>query len=340
MCDPDTRRMIARRGVIAASLALAVWGLAAAVAWIRTPDGPRIELPDRPLHLGEGRPSQTLTGTFDVWNIGSEPLLYSIASSCGCTQLTPRFGKIPPGEQTTFEVSVKLDAKAGSQRDVRLTFQSNDRENSLADYFVSASCPDSLHLTPSSVDFGRVVEGTSASRTITIRSREDEMLPAAAPLQVRLEGDNFRSEAAADGSAYDITLLPSAPLGYAQGRLILTLGDAPPVVVPLRAEIAGEVNVAPATMRLKPGREQTLFVWRTDGAALGELVRREVPAGVEVQSLLPPAENRRQMQRFAVSLSAGAALREGSSLRLEFASLGAPVVLELVGAAESGSAGE
>lgn len=176
--DPVRRR----QAVVAALLLSALlwgagWCAQRVLRGVTGPVGPRLQLPDCPqMDLGEGAPGQTVSQTFPLTNIGSQPLEFSVSSSsCACASLSPEEGTIPPGGAVKVAVGIRLERR-GSSRQIQFKVATNDPNTPEHTVTASAACPELFSLSTPSISFGDVGVGEPAERRLVIRHPRGEVL--------------------------------------------------------------------------------------------------------------------------------------------------------------------
>lgn len=282
------------------------------------------------LNLGEGKVGEVLTGTFTLRNLGTEPLDFQIRPSCNCAQLQPREGRIAPGEVEEILAGVRLRNEGLHER-VRLTIQTNDPRTPQVEYLLEANCPAPFDASPSLVDFGSVVEGQSPTAILKVRGPQDAPLGADADLRASVSSSRVSVKPAkGEGGErrLEVRLLPTAPRGHLQAQVTLTLAGADaPLHIPVSAYVAGQVMVAPQTLRLPAHAGEARFlVWRSNEKPLGKLRHVDAPPEMAVNELSDRAAPRR---RFRVR-GVGPVSTEGPHLiRLRFEELSKEVVVSV-----------
>jgi hypothetical protein len=116
-----------RLAPLVAIAALLVAGDASLRAQSAKGAGPRMEIEPSQHDFGAARQDQKLVYDFVVKNTGTEDLtLLRIATSCGCTAALPAERVVPPGGQTTLQVTLETRKYKGAlERSISLA--SNDR---------------------------------------------------------------------------------------------------------------------------------------------------------------------------------------------------------------------
>ena len=81
--------------------------------------GPRLRLATHAVFLGDGLPGETVNGSFEIDNVGREPLTFQLLQGCGCTTLEPRTGTVPVGESLEIKVGLRLAGNGRFQRSIK-----------------------------------------------------------------------------------------------------------------------------------------------------------------------------------------------------------------------------
>lgn len=262
---------------------------------------PRLEIPDKPLYLGEGKEGQIVDGSFLLRNEGDAPLTFRLDASCGCSDLSPKTGTIGPKTSQTIRVGIRLDSP-GTEKTVTVHIDSNDRRAAEASYRVSGLCAAPFLVSPNAVHFGRILQGKSAAATLTVRhtpAKTGRIVVESKLPRVRV----VREKSSADETTYSLRLSDKTPLGFQSGQLVLTAERTKEtVLVPLAAEVIEPIVVVPKIVR--PGqfadegsvRAATFFVFRADGRPLGRLGRKMVPEQFQLEELSRASDVRRRFR--------------------------------------------
>jgi hypothetical protein len=264
-----------------------------ATAFFRPPPGPHLRLPQLPLDLGRGEPHTSPRGTFEISNSGSEDLTFKITPSCGCAALEPQAGTLDPGESRTIAIAVRLEGR-NSRRNVRLTLETNDPAASVSEYYVSAFCPPLLDVAPASLDFGDIQEGIERETTLKVRLPEGSSVTSLRDVQFRSLHPSITVEPLRQTSELlelAVRLRADAPRSVLATQLELEFPGREIVTVPVRADVVGQVVVAPTTVRAgrdaqTGGFRPVIVVVRATGdCPLGDLTRIDAPDACEVALL-------------------------------------------------------
>jgi hypothetical protein len=285
---------------------------------------PRLELSASRLDLGEGKPNELLHGSLQLRNVGSEVLEFEITASCGCTELTPRRGTIPAGNEQDVRLAVQLPDHANSERSVQLVIKTNDPQHPAAGCSIVAKCPAPFRVTPAFVDFGKISRGTTSVK----------------PAEVRVtvaEGEHRRVCTRLADAAFVVVseqpglvrVAPAGDLAFGDhhGTLELFLeGSEDRVVrVPLRVQVPAPLSVTPSTLTLRrdsAGQFSPVY-WIVAGesgsAPLGEVQAVNAPREFRIEEVGQIGDRRR---RYRLTIEEGWKAPERFSLELVDASNG------------------
>ena len=291
------------------------------------PDGPRLSAPSCVLDLGEGKPGELLTGSFDLRNTGNRELSFSLVAGCSCAHLEPRLGTIPPGGSVSIQVGVRL-RDPGSRERIRIAIQSNDAKTPEAECSVTAMCPAPFDVTPMFVDFGTVAKGQTPTAVVRVRGPSGNPIDPSAGLRFAVSNEQVVvEEMEYDGEArqFNVRLRSNVPTGHLQTVMTFRLaGVESPIQIPVAATVVGLVQTAPQSLVISAGHEGKVIVWRTDGLPLGKLERIESPVGFAAEEITDPSAVRRVIRVRSI----GPAHPQGElSLRLKFATIPDEVVI-------------
>jgi hypothetical protein len=299
-------------------------------------NGPRLTLDQyRALDLGEGKPGQILTGTFNLWNTGSQPLEFHLRAGCACSQLEPAEGQIRPGQLQEIQVGIRLRSE-GQDENVQILIQTNDPVTPSAEYYIRAACPAPFQISPPAVDFGNVPEGTSPSTTIRVLDPNGNPMKPSPAFRATSSSPTIivsRSSAPSEELSIVVKLEGPVPRGPFSAHLHLTLTEAYSLEVPVRAHIRGPVTIAPPIVHFTSGsgtpphQEALLLAWRPDGQLLGKLVHADTPFGLAVEEL--PEAGAVKRRRIRLSSSGQDLPLNPGQIRLRFADLSEEVRVEI-----------
>lgn len=150
---------------------------------------PKLALSTLHLDLGDGRPNQVMSGEIRLKNTGSAPLEFTISTSCGCQDASPRKGTIAPGDELPLSLTVRLPDYSGAEKAVYVVVHSNDPDRREVRCAIVARAPAPFEVNPAFIDFGRVnrdeVASLSANVHVTLPDGETRAV------QARLKGASF-----------------------------------------------------------------------------------------------------------------------------------------------------
>jgi hypothetical protein len=243
---------------------------------------------------------EILDDRFQLRNHGTAPLEFSLTVSCGCSDLSPRAGTIPPGEAQDVHIGVELKEE-GTEKILYVGIASNDPTTPKATYVVKAYCTSPLVLTPKTVNFGQVLRGQTPRIDVKVTDENDQPLDAPGGLVVKSGSPYVCCESRVDdakNSIVSVILAGEAPSGWLSERINLRLaGQDRSVELFVVANILDAIAVAPTVLDLEPGaRRSIITVWRPDGGPLGRLTKVDAPAGVSLEALGSAKDRRRRFE--------------------------------------------
>ncbi len=233
-----------------------VTSLALPLSAIGTP----VIVADEPeFNFGEQSNNQSIDHTFVIRNDGdSELRITNVRSSCGCTVGNITAREIPPGETSEITASYNLRGRRGRQRSV-LTIESNDPEQRHLRLIMSGYAMEPLSVRPSSVVFGQVAQGHRSLRQVELTGTPEQAFELA---NVQIDGNGFsvveQEEIAPHQYRLTIETLPEGETGHRRALLVVetTHPQVPRVQVPLHADWAGALSVAPNAITLMAGTDR------------------------------------------------------------------------------------
>lgn len=114
---------------------------------------PGLRVSPAALDLGSGLPGEVLSGTFEIFNDGPEPVPYELSRSCSCTTLRPQSGSLPSGGRVRVETSVTLPAASGGRTPSRIGVRRDGAGAEIAAVEVIGRCPRLFRLSDDAVPF-------------------------------------------------------------------------------------------------------------------------------------------------------------------------------------------
>ena len=225
--------------------------------------------------------------SFEFTNIySSDVRVLNVRSSCSCTSATFSPPILKPGETGVVIARFNTTGQHLRDKSAALTVQletvaSGARHIDPVQLFVSGYIRPDVLLTPGSIEFGAVSEGTAAERTLQL---EYTGRPGWALMKVErsqpfiyAKAEEIRRERGDVAYRITVTLKNDAPLGYIKDVLRFTTNEAQPnrmepveILVPVQGVVATSIRAKPSPMligALAPG----------DSAAKNMIIRSETP---------------------------------------------------------------
>lgn len=200
----------------------------------------------------------TVRYPFYMTNTLNEPInIAGLRPSCGCTSGASDKSIVQPGEQAVIEAQMDTTNFVGHKATILfvtlITASGQQAEVRLA---VSSDIQSDIVLNPGTVDFGYLVAGQEATRTIRI-DRVGSSEWRAVKMTSNVKGiDAKLAELArtSTGVSYELTvsLRKDAPEGVIRNDLFIHTNDPnnPAIPVLMTGQIAGALNVSPKTVNL------------------------------------------------------------------------------------------
>lgn len=193
-------------------------------------------------------------------------------TKCGCTDVKVGARDIPPGTQTTVEITLDTTKFVG-YKPSGLTLVFDRPQFVEVDLTVTSFIRGDVMLDPGVVDFGVVPRGSSRSfvQNLTYHGgRPDWAITRLNTVSDQISAE-VREISRAPGSATQyqikVALKPNAPPGYLKDEITLTTNDpeSPSIPISVSATVQSAVTIAPSVLnlgRMRPGetRKQTVLV--------------------------------------------------------------------------------
>lgn len=280
-------------------------------------------------------------GTVMLRNAGGKALEFKITPSCGCSEVNPMKGTVPPYGIMPIHVGVNLTT-AGTEKSVSLTFATNDPATPTATSLIHASRPAYAVASPSRLDLGPVKPGAGAAGSIEITSNSD----AGSNVDLRkceftINSSGFHFEFTAERTARFAKLRVVSDPGVTEGsnHAVLTVKDTRGLTileVPIGVEVRREIVVVPAVIRLpcegEAKRTFRLIVKRVSGEDLGELA--DIASPVECK-LEPEKSTSRSTKLYMLEIKWDRAKPIDARVRLRFAGAESPCEVRIIGDCET-----
>lgn len=324
--------LIARRyGFWAGAIALAA-SIAFHASSQLTRTAPRLEVSTYTLDLGESKPRSVLSGLILISNPGSAPLVFNVATSCGCTSVEPRQKSLSPSEDAELRVSLTLPADSGSEQRVILTITCNDPDRPNITCVVSARSRASLRVYPEFVDFGRI-DGQSmksASASVQVIGPADNGFRFRHRLLHRMfESSLVQSD--------QIRLIPKEELKYGDYSDVLEITregvHEETVLVPIRLHVTPPFEAIPRILLLRRDRTgrilpvEWIMVSNSRNSPLGAVLATELPPEFRIEEIARIGSHR---ARYRLTIDNEWNSRDRLSLELSESSSGNTCLLTLV----------
>jgi hypothetical protein len=245
-------------------LVLATWSGSAAGQGYEWLDA---ALPERSFDFGTVARGSQLRHAFPVVNRGDQDIrILEWRTKCGCTDVKVGAKTIPPGTQTTVEVTVDTTRFQGHKPSgLTLIFESPSYVQ--VDLNTSCFIRGDIVTTPGQLDFGivrRSSEPPTASLSLTYAGGRPDWAVTAMQTQTDRIEARFQ-EAGRSVEGYPVytlsaTLKSDAPNGYLKDEVTLETNEGEKIPISVVANIQGAVAVTPAIVnfgQVKPGQSVT-----------------------------------------------------------------------------------
>lgn len=184
-------------------------------------------------------------------------------TKCGCTDVKVGARDIPPGTQTTVELTLDTTRFTG-YKPSGLTLVFDRPAFAEVDLKLDCFIRSDVMLSPGVFDFGVVPRGSERSLTLNLSyygGQPDWKITGLTTLSDAVSAQLRPLGHASNGAAqYQLTatVRPTAPVGYLRDEVTLTTSDpnSPRIPISLNAQIQSAVTVAPAVLnlgRVRPG---------------------------------------------------------------------------------------
>ncbi|MFH1723276.1 MAG: DUF1573 domain-containing protein [Elusimicrobiota bacterium] len=264
--------------------------------------GPRIVFPSPEHDFGEIPQGETVTHDFVFKNEGPGTLeIGEVRSSCGCTAALVSKKEIGPGEEGRIKVTFRSRGFRGNVTKT-VSVPSNDLASGTATLKIKATVKVEIDAMPSSVSFGDVRRGASASKTVTLEQAAGRKFNIKG-IEHKGEGLAVTSEPEGPASSHKLHVAlnaPDKPGTFADVVLVRTDDEKQPEVrIPVSARIVGDVIASPASLflgRVDQGTERTgsVAVRIGEGSSAEVLSAEIATAGLsaELKTVQPGKEYR------------------------------------------------
>lgn len=233
-------------------------------------------------------------------------------TKCGCTDVKVGSKAIPPGTQTTIEVTLDT-TKFQDHKASGITLIFDRPQFAEVDLTVNAFIRSEVLLSPGSVDLGVVPRGTARTQRSTLTyhgSVPDWSITKLNTISEHVTAELrevSRSPGGAVQYALTATLNPTAPAGYFRDEITLSTSDpsSPTIPVSVTATVQPAVSVAPAVLnlgRLKPGQTVEKVVVVRAGRPFRVVEATASASGLS--AAVPAADSARPLHTLKVRLTA------------------------------------
>ena len=297
-------------------LVIALMGLPLAGMLYAAP-APRIVVDEPAFDFGEQANTQVIEHTFVVRNEGDLTLeIQNIRSSCGCTVGNISSRSVEPGGTSEITAAFNLRGRQGNQRSV-LTLETNDPAQPRTQLTMGGVALQDMQIRPRQLFFGQVYAGHGSSREIELIGMPDQPFEIT---DIINSSAHFQVEPAIQRAPHSyvipVSVKPPAEEGTVQTMLEIrtTHPNHRTVHVPLNAQVAGPIAVAPRAITLMGGSDApvTRYVVLRPGAIEAfEVTQVVAPSDdIRVQVLVMPNQGYRiQLSNVRASEVANTSLR-------------------------------
>ncbi|WP_165246072.1 DUF1573 domain-containing protein [Paludisphaera soli] len=227
-------------------------------------------LPERAYDFGTVARGSQLRHAFPVVNRTSQEIrILEWRTKCGCTDVKVGAKVIPPGTQTTVEVTVDTTRFLGHKPSgLTLIFETPSYVQ--VDLNTSCFIRGDIVTTPGQLDFGivrRSEKAPTAALTLAYAGgRPDWQVTRMNTLSDHIKAEFSEVGRTADGQinfSLTATLQPSAPNGYFKDEITLETSDQQKIPISVVANIQSAVALTPSIVnfgQIKPGESITKTV--------------------------------------------------------------------------------
>src|SRR5262249_14127991 len=178
---------------------------------------------------------------------------------CGCTEVKIGSDDIPPGTQTTVELTLDTANKPPGYKPSGATLIFSKPEQRRGELNLSCFIRADVTVTPGPVDFGVVPRGTTPTVTSTLDyngGKADWKITALHTISPDVSAQLRELGRSADGAVqYQLstTLSPSAPSGHFRDEITLLTNDpgSPVIPVAVTATVQSSVSATASVLNLR-----------------------------------------------------------------------------------------
>lgn len=245
-------------------------------AWSQGPNWYDVIIPENEHGFGTVARGSKVRHAFRIVNTTNFDVhIGGYKAKCGCTDVKIGSKDIPPGTQTSVEVTLDT-AKFENYKASGITLVFDRPEYREVDLTVTSFIRGDVLIQPGSVDFGVVPRGSERAQTLVLSYHGTKLDWAITKLNTISEHvtadlrEIGRSAAGAIQYQLSTRVEATAPAGYLRDEITLTTNDqaSPTIPVSVTASVQAAVSVAPSVLnlgRLKPGQVvEKVIVVRSD----------------------------------------------------------------------------
>jgi hypothetical protein len=303
--------------LIAAAAGASAWSRVAASGHVAAEGrGPRIRFEAKTQSFGAVPHGAVVRRRFAFVNEGDGDLVLSaVRTSCGCTAALPSKRRLAPGEEAAIDVTFDTGRKPAARDRTRyantVMVTTNDLREHDAGTGVTRLVLEGDVITRYRVipEMGALLPalqrgaGAPAAVTVTVVPLAAGARLALARLEssppwARVEGPRPTIRDGKESLELSASFAPDAPLGIADGAIVLATGDPeqPEVRIAVRGQVLPKVSVAPSRLYSTPGQPPRPILLSSTSPVhvVGVEIATDdgLPAPIAVQEPLPAPANR------------------------------------------------
>ena len=230
---------------------------------------PRMEISAVDWDFGTVWQGEPLEKKFTIKNVGKSDLTLSLKSSCGCTVPTKPKSPLPPGEETTFDITYNTKKRKGAANQT-VTLTTNDPDKKVVQIRVHGDVKELIKLEPQDgIYFGQLYENSAETKSVKLTSQVDDKLDLKIKPGQDLGIYDIQVKELVAGKEYEVTATTKPPLEVnspkARAEVVLETG------VPKMSELTVQVHaVILPPVQVRPTR---LYVPRNLSSKLTRSIR-------------------------------------------------------------------
>ena len=206
--------------------------------------------------FGEKEEGSIITHTFVLKNTGNSAVVIDrIRTTCGCTVATPSARVVGAGKNVELNASINLSKRTGKQ-DKKIYICTRDSKQRLELILKGISAP-TIEITPSFLYFGRVIPGTEATNTISIRGLKEPLAPGIVQCSSKYISCELTSGKHDNEYILTGTLNSNAPPGDIRGNVSFPIyGGSDQLSFPVYASIPASLFISPTSITIHTNENQ------------------------------------------------------------------------------------